>query len=154
VSAENVELVSALQPDPDVDLVELFRDQQAWANLSEVFAPIYHEDVETAFIGVGQESRNRGVDGFRRTWLEWLAPWETYRADIEHVVDCVDDVLVITNDYGRKPGMTAEVRLFGAAVWTVRDGRIAKAYFYVDRKDALDAVALDAETRGAILARR
>ena len=29
-----------------------------------------------------------------------------------------DDVLVIVNDYGRKPGMTVEVRLFGAAVWT------------------------------------
>jgi hypothetical protein len=45
--------------------------------------------------------------------------------------------------------MTAEVRLFGAAVWTVRDGRIARAWFYVDRNDALNAVGLDAGyTRG------
>lgn len=142
MSAANAELVSALQPDPDVDLVELFRDDEAWANLREVFAPIYHEDVETGFIGVGQESRNHGVAGFRQTWLEWLAPWETYRADIEQVIDCGDDVLVITNDYGRKPGMTAEVRLFGAAVWTVRGGRITRVYFYVDRRDALDEVGL------------
>jgi ketosteroid isomerase-like protein len=144
VSEENVELVSALQPEPDVDLVELFRDDKAWANLMEVFAPLFHDDIDTGFIGVGQESRNRGVAGFQQTWIEWLSPWETYRADIEKVIDCGDDVLVITNDYGRKPGMTAEVRLFGAAVWTVRDGRIARAYFYVDRKDALDAVGADA----------
>ena len=39
------------------------------------------------------------------------------------MIDCGDDVLVITDDYGRKPGMTAEVRLFGAAVWTIRDGQ-------------------------------
>jgi len=144
VSTENVELVSALQPEPDVDLVELFRDDEAWANLSEVFAPIFQDEVESGFIGVGQESQNQGVDGFRQTWVEWLAPWESYRADIERVIDCGDDVLVITNDFGRKPGMTAEVRLFGAAVWTVTGGRIAKAYFYVDRKDALDAVGGDA----------
>jgi ketosteroid isomerase-like protein len=144
MSEENATLIGALQPDPDVDLVELFRDDKAWANLSEAFGPIYHDDVESGFIGVGQESRNYGLAGFRQTWLEWLGPWETYRADIARVIDCGDDVLVITDDYGRKPGMTAEVRLFGAAVWTVRDGRIAKAYFYVDRKDALDAVGLDA----------
>ena len=40
--------------------------------------------------------------------------------------------------------MTAEVRLFGAAAWTVRDSRIARAWFYVDRNDALNAVGLDA----------
>jgi ketosteroid isomerase-like protein len=145
MSEENAELVSALQPEPDVDLVELFRDDEAWANLHEVFAPIYHDDVETGMVGLGQESRNRGVDGFRQTWLEWLAPWETYRAEIAKVIDCGDDVLVITDDYGRKPGMSAEVRLFGAAVWTVRDGRIARAYFYVDRDDALKEVGLSAE---------
>jgi ketosteroid isomerase-like protein len=149
MSAENAELVAALQPEPDVDLVELFCDEQAWANLTEAFGAIWHEDIETAFIGMGQESRNRGVAGFRQTWVEWLEPWETYRAEINRVIDCGDDVLVITDDYGRKPGMTAEVKLFGAAVWTVRDGLIVKAYFYVDRKDALDAVGLDA----AILAR-
>ncbi len=126
MSAENAELVAALQPEPDVNLVELFRDDQAWAKLS-----------------------NYGLAGFRQTWLEWLGPWESYRADIDRVIDCGDDVLVITNDYGRKPGMTAEVRLLGAAVWTVRDGRIAKAYFYADRQDALDALGVDA----AILAR-
>ena len=144
MSDENVELVSALQPDPDVDLVELFRDDQAWANLAEVFGEIGHDDVETAFIGVGQESRNRGVGGFRSTWLEWLAPWETYRAEIKRVIDCGDDVLVLTDDYGRKPGMTAEVRLFGAAVWTLREGRVAKACFYTNREDALNDVGLDA----------
>jgi ketosteroid isomerase-like protein len=144
MSAENAELVAALQPDPDVNLVELFRDDAAWANIAEALGPIWHDDVETVFVGTGQESRNRGVDGFRHTWVEWLAPWETYRAEITRVIDCGDEVLVITDDYGRKPGMTAEVRLVGAAVWTMREGRVAKARFYTDRQDALNDVGLDA----------
>jgi ketosteroid isomerase-like protein len=143
VSEENAELIEALQAGPDVDLVELFRDDHAYANLDAVIGPIFHDDVESGFVG-RHESRNRGRDGFRATWLEWLEPWESYRADIQRVIDCGDDVLVITDDYGRKPGMTAEVRLFGAAVWTLRDGLITRALFYTDRKDAVDALGLDA----------
>ena len=142
MSTENVDLISALQPDSDVDLAGLFRDDESWANLREIFEQVFHDDIETGFVGVGQESRSHGVDGFREVWLEWVGPWETYRADIDQVIDCDDDVLVITNDYGRKPGMTAEVRLFGAAVWSLREDLIAKAYFYADRGAALDAVGL------------
>ena len=149
MSMENVDLIGALQPDADVDLAGLFRDDESWANLREIFTQVFHDDIEVNFIGTGQESRRHGVEGFREVWLEWCAPWESYRADINQVIDCGDDVLVITDDYGRKPGMTAEVRLYGAAVWTLREDRIAKAYFYADRGDALDAVGLDA----AILAR-
>ena len=148
MSEENAELIEALQVEPDVDLVELFRDDQAYANIDAVIGPIFHDDVESGFVG-RHESRNRGRAGFRATWVEWLEPWESYRSEVEHVIDCGDDVLVIVNDYGRKPGMTAEVRLFGAAVWTLRDGLITRALFYTDRKDALDAVGLD----GAILGR-
>jgi hypothetical protein len=145
MSAENVELISALQPDPDVDLVEFFRDRQAWSNLMEAIGAIFHPDVESGFVRPGDASTNRGVEGFRQTWVEWLGPWESYRAEIESVEDYGDNILVITNDYGRQPGMTAEVRLLGAAVWTLREGQVARAYFYVDR-----AVALN-DARRAIL---
>jgi ketosteroid isomerase-like protein len=147
MSAENVELVEALQPDPSVDLVELFGDDAAWENVFGVIAPIFDPDLETGFVRPGDASTNRGVEGFRTTWLEWLAPWESYRAEIESLEDHGDNVLVTTNDYGRQPGMTAEVRLLGAAVWTVREGRVARAYFYVDREIAR------ADARRAILER-
>jgi ketosteroid isomerase-like protein len=140
---ENAELVEALQVGPEVDLVELFRDDRAYANLDAALGPIFHVDVESGFVG-RHESRNRGRPGFRETWLEWLEPWESYRSEVERVIGCGDDVLVLVSDYGRKPGMTVEVRLLGAAVWTVRDGLITRAFFYTDRKDALDAVGVDA----------
>jgi ketosteroid isomerase-like protein len=144
MSDENVELIEALQPEPDVDLVELFRDEQAYANIEAAIGAIFHDDLESGFVG-HHESRNRGRAGFRKTWVEWLEPWESYRSEVERVVGCGDDVLVLVKDYGRKPGMTAEVRLLGAAVWTVRDGLITRALFYTDREDALNEVGLDAE---------
>lgn len=140
---ENAELIEALQAGPDVDLVELFRDDRAYANIDAALGPIFHDDVESGFVG-RHESRERGRIGFRQAWLEWLEPWESYRSEVERVIGFGDDVLVLVRDYGRKPGMTAEVRLMGAAVWTVRNGLITRAFFYTDRKDALDAVGADA----------
>ncbi|HYH59827.1 MAG TPA: nuclear transport factor 2 family protein [Thermoleophilaceae bacterium] len=147
MSDENAELIEALQVEPEVDLVELFRDDQAWANIDATLGPVFHDDVESGFVG-HHESRNRGRLGFRQTWLEWLEPWESYRTETDRVIGCGDDVLVLVNDYGRKPGMTAEVRLFGAAVWTVRDGLITRALFYTDREDAFSEVGLDAAILG------
>lgn len=53
-----------------------------------------------------------------------------------------DRVLVITDDYGRRPGMSVEVHLRGAAVWTVRQGKVVGADFYARREQALEAVGL------------
>ena len=148
MSEENVELVTLLQPEPDVDLVELFRPDGAWENVRPLVEGIYEPDVETGFVMAGNRAMNRGVDGLRRTWLDWLEPWETYRAEIQRYIDCGDSVLVITDDFGRRRGMTAEVRLLGAAVWLVRNGRVARAIFYSNRQDALDDVGLSAGILG------
>jgi hypothetical protein len=51
-----------------------------------------------------------------------------------------DHVLVLVRDFGRRGGMEVEVRLLGAAVWTVREGKLARAFFYANREDALDDV--------------
>jgi len=40
MSTENVDLISALQPDSDVDLAGLFRDDESWANLREIFEQV------------------------------------------------------------------------------------------------------------------
>jgi ketosteroid isomerase-like protein len=58
------------------------------------------------------------------------------------MIDAGDDVVVLVRDYGRRAGMAVEVSMVGASIWTVRDGKIAKAAFYPNRSDALEAVGL------------
>lgn len=142
MSAENVEIVEALLPEPEVDLLELFREEETWANLMDVFGDIFHPSLKTGLIGIGDGSTRDGLEGFRQTWIEWLAPWEAYRTETERLVDCGENVLVLVRDYGRREGTSAEVRLNGAAIWTVRDRKVAAAYFYVNRQDAFDALGL------------
>jgi ketosteroid isomerase-like protein len=82
------------------------------------------------------------MEGLRAACVEWLDPWESYRTEIEDVIDAGDEVVVLTRDYGRRSGTAAEVSMLGAAVWTVRDGKIARACFYPYRADSLEAVGL------------
>ena len=53
-------------------------------------------------------------------------------------------------DFGRRSQSAKEVAFPAAAVWTVRDRKIARVEFYPDRRTALDAAGLsgrDTEVR-------
>ena len=141
MSRENVELVRALQVSPDVDLVTFFGDEESWSATQETLGPLFDERFEVHFIGVGDDDRAyRGLEGLREVWKDWLEPWESYRAEIFDLIDGGDRVLVLTDDYGRRRDTSADVRLLGAAIWTVDAGKVKRADFYADRDRALQEI--------------
>jgi ketosteroid isomerase-like protein len=139
-----VEIVLGLQhPAADVDLAQLFRDDAMWAAFAEAVGPLFHPHCESVFSGVpGGGKTYTGVEGIRARWLDWLAPWATYRGEIEEAIDLGERVLVPGHAFGCLEGSAAEVKLTTGNVWTVRDGKIARVEFYIDRADALKAVGL------------
>jgi ketosteroid isomerase-like protein len=141
VSQENVEIVRRLQPSPDTDLVALFLDDAAFGAL----APFFHDDCEIVApseIRGGESEPRIGLEGLRAAWLDWLDPWESYRVEIEDVIDAGEHVVVLPRDYGRRAGMDVEVGVLGGTVWTVRNGKIARVAFYLHRSEALEAAGL------------
>jgi hypothetical protein len=143
MSQENVEIVRRFQPSPDLDIAVLFRDDAAWVAMSEAAASVLHEDFAAGVRTLDDQAPFLpGVDGLRSTWLDWLEPWESYRTEIEDVIDVgKESVLVLTRDYGRRVGSNAEVRLHGAGLYTMRDGKIVLAEF-MPRDEALKAAGL------------
>src|SRR5437763_10830136 len=96
----NVELIRALQPAPDVDLTEFFHrghDDGAAAQ-AEALAPVFTDDFVCIFHAISEDPRP-GVEGLRDSWLDWLAPWQAYRAEIEDVIEVGDHVLVLSRDF-------------------------------------------------------
>jgi len=142
MSRENVELVRKLQPGPGVDLAALFRDVQD-AGLARTYARFFQPDCEYVLHWPGAEPATyRGLNGLRDAWLDWLTPWANYRTEIEELVDLGDSVVVLVLDYARREPRAPEIRQMAAAVWTVSEGRIARAEFYLERDEALKAVGL------------
>ena len=144
MSAENVELVLGLQPPPDLDLAHLFRDDAAFAAMTEAVAPKLHPDVEIVAIEPTRGATiYRGLDGLRAFNLDWLSPWATYRAEIVDAKDLGDRVLLFVRDFGCRPGSSQDVVQNAASVWTLREGKVLRAEFYADRTTALEAVGLE-----------
>jgi len=143
MSQESLELVRRIQPSPDVDLAALMRNDASWHSSTDLLAPVFHPEFEAVGMTGLQRSFGVGIDALRALWLDWLEPWESYRTEVEDLLDAGDGVVVVlVRDYGRRTGMDAEIRVDGAAIWTVRRGKIVRAAFYGDRKQALDAVGL------------
>jgi ketosteroid isomerase-like protein len=142
MSRENVELVMALQRGPDDDFVQLIRDDERWAQLAQAAAPFVHAGAETFRPGLPGGKTYTGLDGFRESWLDWLAPWAEYRTEVKEAIDCGEQVLLLQNSSGRLEGSTMEVKLSPAVVYTVRDGKIARFEPYADPAEALEAVGL------------
>jgi ketosteroid isomerase-like protein len=145
MSQEDVEIVRRLLgPFEQGDIIPLFRDEAVAASMTAASAPFFTSDFECVFVreDVGRAAYS-GLDGLREAWLDWLLPWESYRAGVEDVIDAHEGrVLVLTRDYARPKGTHAEVNFIGAPVWTVRDGKISRIEFYWNRADGLAAVGL------------
>jgi ketosteroid isomerase-like protein len=143
VPAENVELIRSFQPGPDADLVELFSDDGATARLAAALGHLLDPAFECALRFPGAAPTfYPGLDGLRACWLDWLAPWASYRTEIEELIDVGDRVVVVGRDYARRERGAPEVRLTFAGVWTLRDRRLIRAEFYADRAEGLAAAGL------------
>ncbi len=140
MSQENVELAKALFPPPGTDFAQLIRDEEAFAAIREALGPLLTDDFESLIAFPGQTRTDKGLEGYRRNWLDWLEPWATYRTTLEEVVDAGDSVVLLLRDHGRRKDMDAEVELMGATTFTFREGKLAQIGDYADRAKALEAV--------------
>ena len=142
MSQANVELLSGLIP-AGVDQVQLFGSDERWAQWVEAKGRVFHPDFQSSItLFGGEHTRSGGVNAFRAFYLDWLAPWATYRTESEDLVDCGEQVLVILRDSGRLQDATHEVKRINAAVVTVHDGQAIRQRAYLDPIEALKAVGL------------
>jgi ketosteroid isomerase-like protein len=132
MSRENVEIVrSALTAlaDHGVDaLAELLHPEINWRAM------------EGAPDDVGEM---HGKEAARRYVEDWLETFDDFRTIPEELLDAGDDCVVgVLHVSGRAKisGISTELRY--AALYTLRDGKIARVREYANRDEALEAVGL------------
>ncbi len=143
MSQENVDAVRALYPPPDVDLIALYGDDEMWASWAEAASAVWDDETQFAVTLLGDAKLFTGLDGVRAFWLEWMAPWETYRRRLVETVDFGEKVLVRVEDFGWRHGSPKEVRLAATGVYEFRDGRITRFKIHSSDANALKAVGLE-----------
>jgi ketosteroid isomerase-like protein len=133
------DLIRALLPPPEVDLARVVRDDEAFAATVAAAGEFLDPGLESAAFWLGGGRSYRGVEGFRRMWLDWLEPWETYHARVEAIFEEDERVIVLIRDRGRHAGSDAEVELLAGSVWTVRAGKITRVELYANRGELFEA---------------
>jgi len=82
-------------------------------------------------------------EGVRRRLEQWLESFEDYRYDVERIIDCGgDEVLVVATEVGRGAMSGAEVRSTNYELITVRGGLIVRIREFYDELPALEAAGL------------
>jgi ketosteroid isomerase-like protein len=136
-----VEIVRALQPQGDV--VAMFRDEEAATAAEQAATELFEPDFEVVLVRSDvKRATYRGFEGLRSAWIDWLEPWESYRSEVEELVDLGDRVAVLVRDYGRRNGMKREVDAKGLAVYAFRGDKISRIEFHFDREEGIVAVGL------------
>ena len=128
------------------DNVELVRKlfEAAARGDSEAVLSLYHPEVELdssrSALGrlVGGEVY-RGYNGVRRFYRAYDEAWEHIDHQIEELIDAGDQVVSIVNIRARGRVSRAAVDLSMAGLWTIRDGKIARAIYFQSREQALEA---------------
>jgi ketosteroid isomerase-like protein len=147
MSQENVELVRGFVWPQGTDLVPWTRDDEldrAERALREPFLEPDFEFVDSAGLErLGVRRRGRGWDALRANYREVLDAFESYEEETHEVRDLGGGrVLTLGMARGRTRTGGVEVVQAGGVIFTVRDSKIARIEFFLDRDEALEAAGL------------
>ena len=92
-------------------------------------------------VTIGQEVY-RGRMEVDKGFAEWQRPWDSYRFELEEMLDHGDHVVVCGTQVARGRGSGVEVRLPTYHVVTLRNGKITRHRSFHDRAEALEAAGL------------
>jgi len=111
--------------------------------LEETFDRDFVWDMSTFGELVGIQPEYKGADGMRQFLREWTEPFDSWRIDVEDLLDAGEHVVAICVQHGRAKasGLPVDMRL--AMVFTVRDGLQTRMEMYADPAEALRAVGLE-----------
>jgi len=147
VSAEVVRIVEQIQEVLVVDdIVAVLDDDEKGQSIQQTLAELAEPDFEVVMVGpdyLPQAAERAGPDGFRDAWLDWTSPFESFRIDLERVIDAGDRVVSIVRQVGTTNTGGVEIEASAAAVWTIRDGKLTRVEFHLDKETALRAAGLD-----------
>lgn len=135
----------AMASSQDVAAVRHFYDEVSRGNFwvgKEVFDPDIQWRWASPLSGITGDRTYRGLLEVEAATKDWLEPWESFRIELEDLIDGGADVVALTRHIGRPRGATAEVTALNAEVWTMRDGKAIAFCGYVDRAEARQAAGL------------
>jgi uncharacterized protein len=117
--------------------------EAAKARDTESVLALYDADVELDATRLGLVGSAvgifRGHDGLRSLFREWNEAWAKVEYSYDELIDEGDKVVSVVTRHARGRSSGIDVQRPFALVWTVRDGKVVRVEWFLDREEALEA---------------
>ena len=136
MSQENVELARAA--------LNAFAELDEGLVGPEQVAGFFAQDPITTFSGfMEEETTLRGADEFLKFRAAWMEPYDDFIYEPVKIIDAGADLVVVTlHQRGKPHDSDSWVEMDYGLVYTVEEGLITRADFYVTPDQALEAAGL------------
>jgi len=102
-----------------------------------------HPDVELVEWPEAPDSHQvRGIDEAIEIRDSWFEAWESLTFDVDEFLESGDRVVTCGRAHARGKGSAVAVDFDSYSVFTVRDGKVARMEFFIERESALAAAGL------------
>lgn len=129
------------------DVVEGLENPETSLRLREMFARLAEPEFEVHMIPTEKSGapslEMNGPAGFRRLWKDWTEAFSTFTIEIEERIDAGDRVVSLVLQRGRTRVGDVEIEAESAAVWTIREGRLAAVEFHLDPDAAMRSAGIE-----------
>jgi ketosteroid isomerase-like protein len=145
MSEENVAAVEALVAALPADFTTAVGDERVQLPGREAIAKFAEPDFEVVMAGPDPAFRQTatGVEGFAESWSDWLAAFESFRIEVEELIDAGEQVVALAQLSGRTRTGSVEMEQPAAAVFTCRQGKVTRMEFHLDRELAFRTAGLE-----------
>ena len=128
----------------NVEIIRRFAEVFETGDLERVVSEFFDPEIEWRTSAEDPDAAtHRGTEAYKRYVEQWWESFEGLHAEVEEYIDAGDDRVVAWIRWtgrGRTSGVEADWHL--AIIYTMRDGKIARAEEYFDRAEALEAAGL------------
>ena len=105
MSAEAIRVVEQIQATLVMDdVVAVLDDEEAGGRVQQMLAELAEPDFEVVMVGpeyLPRATERTGAEGFREAWLDWTSPFESFRIELEQVIDAGEHVVTLVRQKGR-----------------------------------------------------
>ena len=127
--------------------VKAVRDAAAAFNRGDLdtFSEFWTDDIDYRAIEGALDDHGpiEGKDALRAHMQDWLDMFDDFRSELVELIDAGEDnVIAVTRISGRAKLSGVETDLTFAALYTIRDGKVARGREYWTKEQALEAAGL------------
>jgi ketosteroid isomerase-like protein len=112
------------------------------ATVFALYDPAVELDASALGVAASDQGILRGHEGLRSLFREWHEVWGEISYDYDELIDAGGQVVSVVTRHARGRASGVEVERPFTVLWTLREGKVVRVVWFLNRAEALEAAGL------------